>query len=513
MSEWRWEYDGYAPAVERLRESLCTLGNGYFATRGVVPESRAGLVHYPGTYVAGCYNRLELTVAGWRVVNEDLVNLPNWLRLRFRPRSSDGSAGPWFSPDIRQLLDYRHALDLRRVTLTRMFRYMDAEAGPLRVEQVRLVHMGDPHLAALRTVIAAEDWSGGIEIESAVDGDVINGNVHRYRSLNGKHLCDVRTGAAGCRTTTSDIVVAMATRTVVSGQAAVSSRLRPARHRPAGSMLAPNHPAAVVAGNVETSQAVIGCLYAAMGIQAEGSGTMNNVSFGNERHQYYETIGSGAGPGFDGASVVQTHMTNSRLTDPEVLEWRHPVLVEEFAIRHGSGGSGRWHGGDGAVRRIRFNEPMTVSILSSHRRVPPYGMAGGSPGALGAGRVERRDGTVHPLAGCDSVQLRPGDVLVIETPGGGYGVPVRRERRIQRPEGNHVSGRLRPTRMAVGPDRLLINLGTGDRSPRASPRIRDVLRVRGRRRSPGRPLSSKRHMAVCRPDVRGRGSGLGGVPR
>ncbi|MGH3796842.1 MAG: hydantoinase B/oxoprolinase family protein [Pseudonocardiaceae bacterium] len=195
---------------------------------------------------------------------------------------------------------------------------------------------------------------------------------------------------------------------------------------PEGSMLAPEYPAAVVAGNVETSQAVTGTLYAALGIQAEGSGTMNNVSFGNQRYQYYETVGSGsgAGDGFAGASVVQTHMTNSRLTDPEVLEWRYPVLVESFAIRHGSGGIGRWRGGDGALRRIRFREPMTVSTLSGHRRVPPYGLAGGSPGALGHNRVQRSDGVVVELAGCDSVDVAPGDLLVIETPGGGgYGAP------------------------------------------------------------------------------------------
>ncbi|MFG2041491.1 hydantoinase B/oxoprolinase family protein [Dactylosporangium sp. NPDC048998] len=195
---------------------------------------------------------------------------------------------------------------------------------------------------------------------------------------------------------------------------------------PDGSMLAPAYPAAVVAGNVETSQAIVGALYAALGVQAEGSGTMNNVSFGNARHQYYETVasGSGAGDGFDGASVVQTHMTNSRLTDPEVLEWRFPVLLDEFVVRRGSGGAGRWRGGDGAVRRIRFREPMTVSTLSGHRRVPPYGMAGGSAGALGANRVERADGGVVHLAGCDSVDVRPGEVLVVETPGGGgYGSP------------------------------------------------------------------------------------------
>lgn len=193
---------------------------------------------------------------------------------------------------------------------------------------------------------------------------------------------------------------------------------------PEGSMLAPSHPAAVVAGNVETSQAVTGALYGALGVQAEGSGTMNNVTFGNDRHQYYETLGSGsgAGDGFDGASVVQTHMTNSRLTDPEVLEWRLPVILEDFAIRRGSGGDGRWRGGDGAVRRLRFLEPMLVSTLSGHRRVPPYGMAGGSPGGLGSNRVERADGTVVPMAACDSVDVEPGDVLVVETPGGGgYG--------------------------------------------------------------------------------------------
>ncbi|MGW0906745.1 hydantoinase B/oxoprolinase family protein [Streptomyces sp. NPDC002853] len=198
---------------------------------------------------------------------------------------------------------------------------------------------------------------------------------------------------------------------------------------PPGSLLAPEPPAAVVAGNVETSQAITGALYGALGVQAEGSGTMNNVTFGNDRHQYYETVasGSGAGNGFDGASVVQTHMTNSRLTDPEVLEWRLPVLLEEFAVRRGSGGTGRWHGGDGAVRRIRFREPMTVSTLSQHRRVAPYGMAGGSPGALGTGRVERADGGVQELAGSDFADAGPGDVLVIETPGGGGYGPAPRD--------------------------------------------------------------------------------------
>ena len=193
---------------------------------------------------------------------------------------------------------------------------------------------------------------------------------------------------------------------------------------PPGSMVAPEYPAAVVAGNVETSQAITGALYAAMGVQAEGSGTMNNLTVGNERVQYYETLasGSGAGPGFPGTSAVQTHMTNSRLTDPEVLETRLPLLLREFTVRTGSGGAGRWSGGDGVVRRLEFTEPMTVSLLSGHRRIAPYGMAGGGPGALGSARVLRADGAVTPLGGCASVEVAVGDVLEVATPGGGgYG--------------------------------------------------------------------------------------------
>src|SRR6202040_2548203 len=164
---------------------------------------------------------------------------------------------------------------------------------------------------------------------------------------------------------------------------------------PPGTMLSPEYPAAVAAGNVETSQVVTGALYAALGVMAEGSGTMNNVTFGNDSYQYYETVasGSGAGEGFDGTDVVQTKMTNSRLTDPEVLEWRYPVRVESYEIRVGSGGAGRWQGGDGGRRRLRFLEPMTVTTLSGHRRVPAFGLAGGSPGALGGHWVERADAT------------------------------------------------------------------------------------------------------------------------
>jgi 5-oxoprolinase (ATP-hydrolysing) len=196
---------------------------------------------------------------------------------------------------------------------------------------------------------------------------------------------------------------------------------------PEGSMLNPRPPAAVVAGNVETSQAVTDALYGALGVMAAAQGTMNNFTFGNDRVQYYETIcgGSGAGPDFDGCDAVHTHMTNSRLTDPEVLEWRFPVLVESFSIRRGSGGRGTHRGGDGVVRRIRFREAMTAAILSTHRRVAPFGMAGGEPGALGINRLERKDGAALTLGPAAEAQVAPGDVFVIETPGGGgFGPPA-----------------------------------------------------------------------------------------
>ena len=193
---------------------------------------------------------------------------------------------------------------------------------------------------------------------------------------------------------------------------------------PEGSMLNPRHPAAVVAGNVETSQAVVDTLYGALGVLAASQGTMNNFTFGDAARQYYETIagGSGAGPDFDGTAAVQTHMTNSRLTDPEVLESRFPVLLEEFSIRRGSGGLGACRGGDGTVRRVRFLQPMTASILSNRRRVPPFGVDGGEAGAPGVNRVERADGRTEDLPSTARAEMAPGDVFVIETPGGGgYG--------------------------------------------------------------------------------------------
>jgi 5-oxoprolinase (ATP-hydrolysing) len=195
---------------------------------------------------------------------------------------------------------------------------------------------------------------------------------------------------------------------------------------PEGSMLNPRPPAATVAGNVETSQCITDALYGALGVMAASYGTMNNFTFGNAKYQYYETIsgGTGAGPGFPGTDTVQAHMTNSRLTDPEVLEWRYPVRVDAHSIRAGSGGRGKWRGGNGATRRIRFLESMTAAILAGHRRVPPYGMAGGGPGDCGRNWVERADGSRTDLGFADQTEVGPGDVFVIQTPGGGgFGAP------------------------------------------------------------------------------------------
>ncbi|GAB1541872.1 hypothetical protein NUACC21_45450 [Scytonema sp. NUACC21] len=190
---------------------------------------------------------------------------------------------------------------------------------------------------------------------------------------------------------------------------------------PEGCMLNPTYPAAVVAGNVETSQTIVDALYGALGVMAASQGTMNNFTFGNDRYQYYETIcgGSGAGADFDGTDAVHTHMTNSRLTDPEVLETRYPVLLESFGLRPDSGGKGKHTGGHGTIRRIRFLEPMTANILSNHRLVSPFGLNGGEAGVVGRNWIQRKDGTLENLNFSATVEMQPGDLFVIETPGGG----------------------------------------------------------------------------------------------
>ncbi|WP_409474142.1 glycoside hydrolase family 65 protein [Streptomyces sp. HC307] len=224
MTGWTWEYEGYEAADERLRESLCTLGNGYFATRGALPECAADDVHYPGTYVAGCYNRLTSDVAGRMVENEDMVNVPNWLPLRFRLRGR-----PWLTPDTATVLEHRMVLHLSSGVLERLTRYAFGNGRALTVRQQRLVHMADPHLAALRTEFTADGFSGELHVEAALDGGVSNAGVPRYRDLDGRHLTHQQSGTAEhdtvwlrCRTRTSDIRIGMASR--LTADAPVSIR-------------------------------------------------------------------------------------------------------------------------------------------------------------------------------------------------------------------------------------------------------------------------------------------------
>ncbi|MFF3635167.1 hydantoinase B/oxoprolinase family protein [Streptomyces sp. NPDC002250] len=372
-----------------------------------------------------------------RTIDEEGVLFDNWLLAqdgRFREEETRRllTEAPCPSRNVRtNLADLRAQIAANRKGVDEVRRMID-EFG-LDVVQAYMRHVQDNAEEAVRRVVdALDDGEYAYETDS---GAVIRVRVRVDRAERRATIDFTGTSAQlatnfNAPSSVVNAAVLYVFRTLVADDIPLNDGcLRPLDIVvPPGSMLAPEPPAAVVAGNVETSQAVTGALYAALGVQAEGSGTMNNVTFGNERHQYYETVasGSGAGDGFPGADVVQTHMTNSRLTDPEVLEWRLPVRLEEFAVRRGSGGSGRRRGGDGAVRRIRFLEPMTVSTLSQHRRVPPYGMAGGEPGALGSNRVERADGTVTDLGGSGSAEVGPGDVLVIETPGGGgYGRPSR----------------------------------------------------------------------------------------
>ncbi|MBT2527410.1 hydantoinase B/oxoprolinase family protein [Streptomyces sp. ISL-99] len=370
-----------------------------------------------------------------RTVHEEGVLFDNWLLVRDGRLREDetrellaAAAYPSRDPDTN-LADLRAQIAANERGIAELRRTVD-QFG-LDVVQAYMRHVQDNAEESVRRIVAGlRDGEYRYEMDS---GAVIRVALRVDREARGAVLDFTGTAPqqAGNFNAPKSVVMAAVLyvfRTLVAEEIPLNSGcLAPLEVRvPDGSMLAPVYPAATVAGNVETSQAVTGALYAALGVQAEGSGTMNNVTFGNDRVQYYETVasGSGAGDGFDGADAVQTHMTNSRLTDPEVLEWRYPVRLEGFSVREGSGGEGRWRGGCGVVRRIRFLEPMTVALLSGHRRVPPYGMAGGGPGATGSNLVERADGTVARLEGCDTADVGPGDVLEIRTPGGGgYGTP------------------------------------------------------------------------------------------
>lgn len=370
-----------------------------------------------------------------RTIDEEGVLFDNWLLVRDgRLRETEtralltGAPYPSRAPDTN-LADLRAQIAANEKGIAELRRMVDQFGHD--VVQAYMRHVRDNAEESVRRIIAGlgdgsyrYETDGGAVIQVALRVD----REHRSAVIDFTGTSPQQPGNFNAPKSVVMAAVLYVFRTLVADDIPLNSGcLEPLEVRvPDGSMLAPVHPAATVAGNVETSQAVTGALYAALGVQAEGSGTMNNLTFGNERVQYYETVASGAGAGedFDGADAVQTHMTNSRLTDPEVLEWRYPVRVDSFAVRTGSGGDGRHRGGCGVVRRIRFLEPMTAALLTGHRRVPPYGMAGGAPGELGENHVERADGTVSRLGGVDAVDVGPGDVLVMSTPGGGgYGVP------------------------------------------------------------------------------------------
>jgi 5-oxoprolinase (ATP-hydrolysing) len=370
-------------------------------------------------------------------VEEEGVLIDNWLLVRdgvFRAAETTAllAGAPYPSRDpATNLADLRAQVAANEKGVAELGALVDAYG--LDVVRAYMGHVQDNAEQAVRRVIAGlRDGGCRYELDN---GAVIQVAVRVDRAARAAVIDFTGTSAQQASNFNAPSAVAMAAvlyvlRTLVADEIPLNAGcLKPVTVIiPPGTLLSPAYPAAVAAGNVEISQAVTGALYAALGVQAEGSGTMNNVTFGSATHQYYETVasGSGAGDGFDGTAVVQTHMTNSRLTDPEVLEWRYPVRVESFEIRPGSGGAGRWPGGDGGRRRLRFLAPMTVSILSSHRRVPPYGMAGGQPGDLGRQWVEQAGGRVSALAGCDRAEVAAGDVFVLETPGGGgYGRPPR----------------------------------------------------------------------------------------
>jgi 5-oxoprolinase (ATP-hydrolysing) len=296
----------------------------------------------------------------------------------------------------------------------------------LPVVRAYMRHVQDNAEASVRRVLGAlTDGEFAVEMDSGatirvritVDRDAREATID-FTGTSGQQPTNFNAPSAVCKA-----AVLYVFRTLVDDEIPMNAGcLKPLTIViPDGSMLSPRYPAAVVAGNVETSQAITDCLYGALGVMAAAQGTMNNFTFGNARHQYYETIsgGSGAGPDFDGTSVVQTHMTNSRLTDPEVLEWRFPVRLESYTIRRGSGGAGRHRGGDGGDRRVRFLEPMTAVMLANRRRVPPFGLAGGAPGAPGRNWVERSDGSREEFGATFAVEMQPGDLFVVQTPGGG----------------------------------------------------------------------------------------------
>jgi len=366
-------------------------------------------------------------------VNEEGVLIDNFLlleqgRLRETALMELLSSGPWpaRNPD-QNLADLRAQIAANEKGLRELRRMVDHFS--LDVVQAYMRHVQDNAEESVRRVL--DVLSDGDFIYEMDDGASISVSISIDK--NAREACVDFTGTSQQQDTNFNAPSAVTRaavlyvfRTLVDDDIPMNEGcLKPINIiLPDGCMLKPHYPAAVVAGNVETSQAVVDTLYGALGVLAAAQGTMNNLTFGNETHQYYETIcgGAGAGPDFDGTDAVHTHMTNSRLTDPEILEWRFPVQLEDFSIRKGSGGEGAHRGGDGTIRKLKFLEPMTAAILSGHRRIPPYGANGGNAGKCGRNTVQRENGETQELGGADKTEMQTGDVIIIKTPGGGgYG--------------------------------------------------------------------------------------------
>ena len=370
-----------------------------------------------------------------RRIEEEGVLIDNWLlveggRLREAETRELLSSGPWPCRRVEQnLADLAAQVAANETGRRELVRMVDHFG--LDTVQAYMGHVQDNAEASVRRVLAnlkdgaftcPLDDGGRICVRITVDRERRQATID-FTGTSAQHPGNRNAPQAVCRA-----AVLYVFRTLVDTDIPLNEGcLEPLELIiPEGTLLNPRYPAAVVAGNTEVSQAITDCLYGALGLLAASQGTMNNFLYGNACHQNYETIcgGTGAGPDHPGTDAVHSHMTNTRMTDPEVLEQRFPVRVEEFAIRRGSGGHGRFPGGAGVVRRLRFLEPMTATLLSSRRLTPPYGLAGGGPGACGRNRLIRADGRVIELRGDDEVQVRAGDQIVIETPGGGgYGPP------------------------------------------------------------------------------------------
>jgi len=365
-----------------------------------------------------------------RTMEEEGVLLDNLLlardgELRERAMLDALGAGRWPARNPREnLADLRAQTGANQKGVDELLRLVE-EFG-LAVVQAYMGHVQDNAEEAVRRAIAAlSDGEFACELD---DGALLRVKIRVDRAARSAVIDFAGTSAQRDNNHNAPEAICKAAvmyvfRTLADADIPLNEGcLRPLTLLiPPGSMLSPQAPAATVAGNVETSQALVDALYGALGVMAAAQGTMNNFTFGDEHRQYYETIcgGSGAGPDFDGASAVQTHMTNSRLTDPEILEARFPVLLESFTLRHGSGGAGRHRGGDGVVRRLRFREALHAAILSNRRRVAPHGLAGGQAGVPGRNYVIRANGDMEPLPATAGVAMQAGDVFVIETPGGG----------------------------------------------------------------------------------------------